>query len=208
MQNARRAVRNLRKVLLGQVMETSLRKGGDGTLTVGGAVERARAALTKSFDPRRALGPGRSIRPLPEDEAASLPETQVDPATVEARLQEFLAEFDGEVTEGPDGTVAYRFPEILRQFQGAELMRTSLGLEAQRVGEIVYSSDETEQEANDREARAFDRELARGRDLDRYLQAPDRVAVLDDFELVAFEEELAERQAAGATHPRSGRGWD
>jgi hypothetical protein len=207
MQNGRRALKNLRKVLVGQVMEASLRKEGDGSITVGGALERTRATLMTGFDPRRALGSGRSAVRVGEDEAASLPETELGPSSVEAQLQEFLAEFDGEVTEGPDGTVAYRFPEILRQFRGAELMRRSLALEAQRVGEIVYSSDETEEESNDREAQAFDRELERGRDLERYLQAPDRVAVLDDFELVAFEEEMAEREARTGRQARAPGSW-
>ncbi len=205
--NGRRAFRNLRKVLLGPVMEASLGKKVGGTITVAGAVERARAALTRGFDPGRALGSGRPSLSVRESEAIPLPEAEVNAAAVEARLQEFLAEFDGEVTEGPDGALAYRFPEISRQFRGAELMRESLALEAQRVGEIVYASDDTVEEADDREARAFDLELERGRDLQRYLQAPDRLAVLDDFELVAFEEGLAEREAKAGAQSKRRKAW-
>jgi hypothetical protein len=109
-----------------------------------------------------------------------------------------LAEFDGEVEETPGGTVRYRFPEIRRQFQGAERTRRVLRLESQEVGDIVYASDETRAEADQREVDHFEREMERAEDLEQYLQSPDRVDYFDDFELVAFDEELAQRTPARA----------
>jgi len=113
-------------------------------------------------------------------------------------LQRLLAEFDGEVEETPEGDADYRFPAIRTGFLGAEQMRRRLTLETQEVGDIVYASDQTEEEANERELEAFDREMAREKDLERYLQNPDRIDYLDDFELVAFDEELRKGQALKA----------
>ena len=100
--------------------------------------------------------------------------------------------------ETPGGTVRYRFPEIRRQFQGAETTRRVLQLEAQEVGEIVYASDQTREEADQREVEEFEREMERAEDLERYLQSPDRVEYFDEFELVSFDEELAQRRAISA----------
>ncbi len=114
------------------------------------------------------------------------------------QLHQLMAEFDGEVEETPDGTLRYRFPEIRFQFQGAERMRRGLRLETQELGDIVYASDETEEEADRREVEAFEREMESQDDLERYLQAPDRVEYLDDFELVAFDEELSRGRGLSA----------
>jgi hypothetical protein len=206
--NRARAARNLRRVLLGQVMEASLARDRGLPLSLAGALERVRGAVSgRRAGPaqRAARGIGEPAREWEgrgagEGEAtpAFPPQAALDAAVVEARLQELLAEFDGDVTEAADGTVHYAFPGIRRQFEESERMRRALALERQRVGAIVYASDETEEEARQREAEAFDRELERGRALERYLQAPDRVAVLDDFELVAFEEEMAVREPEAA----------
>jgi hypothetical protein len=40
--------------------------------------------------------------------------------------------------------------------------------------------------------------MERERALEAYVQAPDRVDILDDFELVAFEEEMKRGQAISA----------
>ena len=45
---------------------------------------------------------------------------------------------------------------------------------------------------------ALPRAVADGQDLDRYLLAPDRIDYLDDFELVAFDEEMERGQALRA----------
>ena len=64
-------------------------------------------------------------------------------------------------------------------------MRRQLKLETQELGDIVYASDQTEEEAHVRDLAAFDRELKGGADLSHLLQAPDRVGYLDEYELVA-----------------------
>ena len=69
------------------------------------------------------------------------------------------------------------------------------------VGKVIYSSADTPEEEGRRELESFDRELmaksppslregASPEALGRYLPPTDRVAYVDDFELVAFDEEL------------------
>jgi hypothetical protein len=169
--NAARLQRNLRRVLLGPVFQASL---------VGDGAQRVRLSSAK----KRA--------------AKALPAAVGGNGAVAHEFQRLLAEFDGDVEETPDGDVDYRFPTIRTGFLGAEKMRRRLTLEKQEVGDIVYASDDTEEEANQRELEAFDREMAREKDLERYLQNPDRVDYLDDFELVAFDEELGRGQALQA----------
>jgi hypothetical protein len=106
------------------------------------------------------------------------------------QLQALTAEFDGEVEETEKGIARYRFPEIRTQFLDSERIRGALRLDTQEVGDIVYASDETREDADAREVEAFEREMDRQADLERYLQAPDRLSYVDDFELVAFDEEL------------------
>jgi hypothetical protein len=113
-------------------------------------------------------------------------------------LQALTAEFDGEVEETPEGAALYRFPEILRSFQSAEVVRQHLSLDDQSVGDIVYSSDESEEEADRREVEEFERELGRQKELEAYVQDPNRLGYMDDFELVAFDEELKRRRAISA----------
>jgi hypothetical protein len=124
---------------------------------------------------------------------AALPSSTAGNGRLEPEFLNLLSEFDGDVTESTDGTVQFCFPEILRQYEGAERVRRHLGLEGQTVGEIVYASDDSDAEAHERDLAAFDREMERQQDLERYIQAPDRIAFFDDFELVALEEELQTR---------------
>ncbi|MGW8267456.1 MAG: hypothetical protein ACWGSQ_13900 [Longimicrobiales bacterium] len=188
--NFRRQERNLRKVLLGQVFRASLAAGASTWVTSDGAMERTRPLLLPAGG--RA---GRGPRP-PSD--TNLPPEAGWGRAFENQLQALTAEFDGEVEEEPDGTARYRFPEIRTQFQGAERMRQGLRLDMQEVGTIVYASDETPEEADVREVEAFERERERQDDLERYLQAPDRVDYFDEFELVAFDEELTRGRALSA----------
>jgi hypothetical protein len=188
--NRRRQDRNLRRVLLGQVFQASLSAKGAQWVTTSGALERGRHLLLPSGGTNRERRASRVASNLPA-------ELEWDDR-FQAQLQKLTAEFDGEVEELPDGTARYRFPDIRRQFQGAERMRRSLRLETQEVGEIVYASDETREEADRREVEAFQREMERQDDLERYIQAPDRVEYLDDFELVAFDEELRRGRAISA----------
>jgi hypothetical protein len=180
--NRRRQDRNLRKVLLGQVFQAALSSGGSEWVSGAGATARARTLLLPAGG---GAGRGSSYR-----SDSNLPAEAGWDRAFETRLLELTAEFDGEVEETPDGTARYRFPGIRVQFQGAERIRRSLRLDRQVVGEIVYASDESREEADRREVEAFEREKARQEDLERYLQAPDRVEYFDDFELVAFDEEM------------------
>jgi len=181
--NLQRRKRNLRKLLLGQVLTASLSARGPEWVTGAGTLEHARALRLPSKGTRN-----RSRQGSPEPNL--LAKIGWDRG-FQDQLQQLTAEFDGEVEETPDGTVRYRFPEIRLQFQDAERMRRSLRLETQELGDIVYASDQTDEEANRREVEAFEQEVERQDDLERYLQTPDRVEYLDEFELVAFDEELS-----------------
>jgi hypothetical protein len=176
--------RNLRKLTLGTVFEASLAGNGAGWVSLPRARKHIQASLPKAADQESArhlaLEPSSSGR-------GPLSAGNTNNAFLEAELQNLLAEFDGEVEESADGVARYRFPSILDQIQGAEMMRRRLDLGEQRVGDIVYASDDTAEEAHERDLAAFDRELGRPKDLSKYLQAPERVGFLDDFELVAFD---------------------
>jgi len=197
-ENARRAGRNLRKVLLGWVYRASL--VGDGAQPV---------------RPTE-LGP-KVAETLKKEKKAP----KVEPADVEEELLRLTAEFDGEVTATDDGGAEYRFPRIREAYLAARRMRDELRLEEAEVGPIVYDSEDTVEEQGRRDLEAFDRaieeeqpgrtsaglgagegEAAVGEDEsalggdERFLAQlppPDRVAFEDDFDLVAFEEEMKRR---------------
>jgi hypothetical protein len=180
--NRQRQERNLRKILLAQVFQASLASRGPLWISQKGSVERARALL---------LPAGKKVRRDRRDmEETNLPPELGWDRNFQRQLQQLTAEFDGEVEEEADGTAQYRFPELLRRFQGAEVLRQHLALDKQEIGEIVYSSDESREEADQREVEAFEREMERQKELERYLQDPDRLEYMDEFELVAFDEEL------------------
>ncbi len=180
--NRQRQERNLRKILLAQVFQASLASGGPHWITAAGTVERAKALLLPSGKRKKAV--------RRDDRETNLPSELGWDRGFQKQLQRLTAEFDGEVEETLDGVARYRFPEILRPVQGAEVVRNHLRLETQEVGDIVYASDDSPEESNRREADAFEREMARLAELDRYLHDPDRLGYMDEFELVAFEEEL------------------
>jgi hypothetical protein len=188
--NNQRKKRNLRRVLLAQVLMASLSSKGPKWVSGAGALEHARALRLPST--------GKSGRGSPKTPEPNIPAELGWDRGFENQLQQLTAEFDGEVEEAPDGSPRYRFPEIRSQFQGAEEMRHGLKLETQKLGDIVYSSDQTEEEANQRDGEAFDKEMERQDDLERYLQAPDRVGYLDEFELVAFDEEMSQGRSLRA----------
>jgi hypothetical protein len=178
--NRRRAGRNLRKLVLGRVLQASLVADGARPVRVDRVADQVRGLAAK-------LSGGENRAPV------------ADPGRhAEAELLRLLAEWDGEVEEEPDGVAAYRFPALLAHFRGGERMRRRLALQEQEVGTIVYASDDTPEEAGRRELEAFDREMERERALEAYVQSPDRVDVLDDFELVAFDEEMERGQAISA----------
>ncbi|MED5199359.1 MAG: hypothetical protein VYB51_06090, partial [Gemmatimonadota bacterium] len=119
------------------------------------------------------------------------------PSAVEAALHQLAAEFDADVsgwTPG-EGSLRFSFPAIRKQFVASETVRRRLKLGDGKIGEVVYSSADSTEETSERDQAAFDRELA-GVDLTAYLPSPDRVGFEDEFEIVAFEEELKRRAKA------------
>lgn len=180
--NRQRQERNLRKILLAHTFQASLAPKGPKWITGSGAVERARKLLPPSGRRHRQIEPSSEDHNLP-------PELGWD-RDFQRHLQRLLAEFDGEVDETVEGAARYRFPEVLREFRGAEVLRQHLELEKQEVGDIVFSSGDSQEEADLREVEAFEREMARLDDMERYLPDPGRLGYMDDFELVAFEEEM------------------
>ena len=115
-------------------------------------------------------------------------ETSVTPKQVTAVLHELAAEFDADVTPGADGTLEFRFPSVLRQFVAGRDLRKGLKLDERRVGDIVYSSADTDEEAGRRELESFDREIA------GLIEAPGRVDYEDAYDLIEFDEEIARRR--------------
>lgn len=57
----------------------------------------------------------------------------------------------------------------------------------------MFSTSDSPEAADARDLRLFDRALEGEVDLDRYLPATDRVDFEDDYEIVAFDEELKGR---------------
>ena len=131
-ENARRHLRNVRKVLLGMVFRQSL---GNGTpLSPERATDDARIALVD-------------------------PDIRVD--EVRTQLQKVAAEFDAEVEPADSGRIVYRFPAIRSAFLGGEEVRAALKLERRRVGRVVYSSADTPEQESARALANFDREMRR-----------------------------------------------
>jgi hypothetical protein len=111
---------------------------------------------------------------------------------VESALHDIAAELDAEVTTDDTGTLRFEFPEVRRQFQASEAVRSKLRLEKRSLGEIVYDTSDSPEEATRRDQALFDRQLAgESADLRRYLPSVDRVSFEDDYEVVAFDEELS-----------------
>lgn len=183
-ENGRRAQDNLRKVLLSSVYRTSVVPDGAQPLTA----EMAGQEVSKALGQKGAL---------PSGAARSLSQRDV-----EAQLLQLTADWDAAVEAGGAGRVEYRFPEIRKELLAGEQARNALALEKKEVGEIVYSSGDSTKQAEEREAAAFDRELASGAPasagdaaaLARYAPSDSRVAYVDDFELVAFDQELDSRR--------------
>jgi hypothetical protein len=162
MENRRRSRRNVRRVLLGLVYERSLEDG----------------------------------RPIAVDEAhrfvtSRLKEQDVQRSAVESVLRELATELNADVEAHEEEGLRFAFPAIRRQYAAAESVRRRLRLEERDIGDVVFSTADSAEQATERDLESFDRRLA-GADenLERYLPATDRIAFEDDFELVAFDEEL------------------
>jgi len=113
-------------------------------------------------------------------------------ADVRKALEQIALEFDADVEPDTEGNLVYTFPSIASDFAAAEKVRRSLKLESSRPGDIVFDTGDTAAEADARDRDLFDREIGAG-ELKGYVPAPDRVDYEEDFEVVAFEEELRGR---------------
>jgi hypothetical protein len=162
LENRRRHHRNVRRVLLALVYQRTLADGA----------------------------------PVGVDEAhrhvsSRLPEQVVERRLVESVLHDVAAELDAEVTAEETGALHFAFPALHREVLAGEAMRRKLRLEERSLGEIVFSTSDTAEEADRRDQDLFDRALAAGdADLGRYVPAVERIAYEDDYELVAFDDEL------------------
>ena len=168
-ENRARKARNVRRLVLGLVYREAL--AGGGSVTVEAATKHVQAKIK---------------------------DRTVDPSEVEAALHQLAAEFDADVSSGEAGagSLRFSFPAIRKQFLASETIRRQLKLEDSKIGPAVYSSADSPAEASERDRAAFDRELAADVDLTAYLPSPDRAGFEDEFEIVAFEEELKRRAAA------------
>ena len=131
-ENARRRLRNVRKVLLGLVFKQGL--GAGDPLAPERVVDDVRIALVD-------------------------PDTSVTEAR--DGLQGLAAEFDAGVEPDESGRIVYRFPAIRDAFVGSEEVRSSLKLDERGVGDVVYSSADSAEEESARAMKSFDRELAK-----------------------------------------------
>jgi hypothetical protein len=114
---------------------------------------------------------------------SALDETVPEDVVIE-ELRRLAAEYDAEVEADEAGVLSFRFPGVRKAFAAAERARSSLRLEEGRVGDIVYSSDDTSSEASERDMELFDAELR------RRLPAPQRTGYRDELDLIEFDERL------------------
>lgn len=131
-ENARRRLRNVRKVLLGMVFRQSL--------TTGAPLSAERAT---------------------DDVRIALVDPNIGGADVRNQLRRMAAEFDAEVEPADSGRITYRFPAIRSALLGGEEVRSALRLDRRKVGRVVYSSADTPEEESARARANFDRELRR-----------------------------------------------
>lgn len=181
-ENARRALRNVRKSVLGLVSRFSLR--GD----------RAEA-LPESEAERVVKAVGDVEIPLA---VAAVPDT----------LDRLVAEFDGEVEVDASGESRFRFPAFREAIAEAHRARGVLALEERSVGRIVHATDDDEATAGRRELESFDAELQTlsaesdapalppPDDLSEYLADPERFAVRDERKIAALREEMMRNEAS------------
>lgn len=164
-ENRKRHRRNLRRVLTGFVYDRALR---------GRPV-----ALSEAHAHIRSKLP--SVTPS-RNEVASL-------------LDEFVAALDGDVSVADDGDAYYRFTAIREQYAAADTVRRVLELEKRQLGDVVFSTSDSVEDADRRELDLFDKELVGpATRLEGYLPAVDRVDVEEPYELIAFDEEMYRRR--------------
>jgi len=165
-ENRRRRARNVRRVLLGLIYERTLREGG------GIGVEEAQRPVAGR------QGEGAPGRPL-----------------VESTLHHLAAELEADVNPDDSGTLRFTFAALRSEVLAGEAIRRRLRLDERTLGPIVFSTSDTPEEASRRDMEAFDRSLAADADLTRYAPSVERIAYEEDYELVAFDDDLARGKA-------------
>ena len=162
LENRRRGRRNLRRVLTGFVYDRALRG-----------------------------------RPIALSEAlhhvrSTVPDVRASKSDVTGLLDELMSALDGDVSIADDGDVFYRFSAIREQYEASDTVRRHLELEKRQLGDVVFSTSDSSEEAGERELALFDRELlGESSDLAAQLPALDRVDVEEPFDLIAFDEQLS-----------------
>ena len=183
-ENRRRAGRNVRRLLLGLVYNRAL----DGR-----TVSESEAWTFV----RERLGPhgADTVRGGPDGVGADGPGTKgPGRAEVVQRLRELAAELGADVEVEDGGDIRYAFPEVRAQYAASEAMRSRLRLGERSLGDVVFSTADDAAAAGERDLELFDRALlGASAPLDRYLPVVDRIDYEDDFELVAYDEELGRR---------------
>jgi len=124
---------NLRRYLLGHVVESAL--AGTGIVSA-----------TRAAEYLRARAGGRRVRR----------------AAVEAALRELAAEFDATVSE-TNGERFFRFRNVKRQFLASHMVRKRMRLARTASGPTVFDTADSPEVATARELREFDRALSEGR---------------------------------------------
>jgi hypothetical protein len=163
-ENRRRERRNVRRVLLGLVYGHAL----DGDRPVG--VDEALQYVS-----------------------SRLQDQDVTREVVDAALAALARELDADVAVTESGDTRYTFSALPREIRASESIRRTLELEKRDLGAIVYSTADTTEEAGERDLHLFDRALEGDVDLGRHLPSTHRIDFEHDYEIVAFDEELALR---------------
>lgn len=153
--NRGRFLRNVRRSILGFIFESALTD--QEAVSVESVGDRVRKGLDGgvAFDP-----------------------------VIQGELEALATEFDADVTPGDEQTRGFVFPSIRTAFEGAASVRARLRLHERKVGDIVYSSADSDAEASERELASFDRELS------GYVAAPSNTGFEDVLDLIEFDEEL------------------
>lgn len=181
-ENARRALRNVRKSVLGLVSRFSLRG------------EEAEALPESEAD---------AVMKVVGEKGVPLA-----PDAVVATLDRLVAEFDGEVETDAAGESRFRFPGFREAIAESHRARKTLKLTERTVGRIVHATDDDQATADRRDLETFDADLQAlaakadtpalppPDDLSDYLADPERFAVRDERTLAALQEEKMRKRAS------------
>ncbi len=169
-ENKRRWRENVRRALLPVVYGSALK--AQGTVTVKDAVAWVRSAIR---------------------------ERETSAAVVEEEFNALAAEFEADVSPGPDGELHFDFSAVRKAYTGAATARELAGLDRLQLGPVVYDTEDTPEQASRRDLATFDRELTHQR-----LRPPKGVRYIDDFTLRDFDRKLP--PAPGEDRRRLSRG--